>query len=145
MDDKNVPTAIIEIVGPKGSLGTWAASGWSGDATWRRLVRLSFEQQAGREMATKIGTQFTAPQTVEVDGKSTHSACARYALISHSVHAAQDDARSITPARDIPKNFQSRVRIENPAPKESREVDIYMNNPLRYSGLTFYQYQMGRG
>jgi cytochrome c biogenesis protein ResB len=43
----------------------------------------------------------------------------------------------------IPKNFQSRVRIENPQNRDSREVDIYMNNPLRYAGLTFYQYQMG--
>ena len=26
--------------------------------------------------------------------------------------------------------------------KESRTVDIYMNNPLRKGGQTFYQYQM---
>ena len=45
---------------------------------------------------------------------------------------------------DKPKNFQSRVRIENPAKHESREVDIYMNNPLRYEGLTFFQQTMGR-
>ena len=25
-----------------------------------------------------------------------------------------------------------------------REVDIYMNNPLRFAGLTFFQFQMGR-
>jgi cytochrome c biogenesis protein ResB len=36
------------------------------------------------------------------------------------------------------------VRIENPATHESREVDIFMNNPLRYGGLTFFQFQMGR-
>ena len=45
---------------------------------------------------------------------------------------------------EIPKNFQSRVRINNPQTGEAREVDIYMNNPLRYSGFTFFQYQMGR-
>ena len=28
--------------------------------------------------------------------------------------------------------------------REAREVDIYMNHPLRYSGLTFYQARMGR-
>ena len=27
---------------------------------------------------------------------------------------------------------------------ENRETDIYMNNPLRYAGLTFYQHQMDR-
>ncbi len=48
----------------------------------------------------------------------------------------------VYPGTEIPKNFQSRVRIENPGRGENREVDIYMNNPLRYQGLTFYQYQM---
>jgi hypothetical protein len=50
----------------------------------------------------------------------------------------------VYPGTDIPKNFQSRVRIDHPGKGEKREVDIYMNNPLRYGGLTFYQYQMGR-
>lgn len=45
---------------------------------------------------------------------------------------------------EIPKNFQSRVRLEHPVRSESREVDIYMNNPLRYEGLTYFQYQMDR-
>lgn len=43
---------------------------------------------------------------------------------------------------EIPKNFSSRVRVENPSRNESRETVIFMNNPLRYSGLTFFQYQM---
>jgi hypothetical protein len=47
------------------------------------------------------------------------------------------------PGTKIPKNFQSRVRIENERTGENREVDISMNDPLRYQGLTFYQYQMG--
>jgi len=46
---------------------------------------------------------------------------------------------------DIPKNFASRVRVENPERKEAREVQISMNNPLRYDGLTFFQYQMAAG
>ncbi len=43
-----------------------------------------------------------------------------------------------------PKNFESRVEVENPGKGEKRVVDIYMNQPLRYGGLTFYQFQMGR-
>lgn len=144
MDDKNVPTAIIELVGPQGVLGTWAASGWSGDADMASVVRMSFERQAGREMATRIGTQLTEPQTVEVDGK-------KYTFSLRPVRTYQPfkftllkTTNDYYPGTDIPKNFQSRVRIDNPTSKESREADIYMNNPLRYSGLTFYQYQMGR-
>lgn len=43
------------------------------------------------------------------------------------------------PGTDIPKNFSSRVRLDNPQTGEDREALIYMNNPLRYGGLTFYQ------
>lgn len=39
----------------------------------------------------------------------------------------------------IPKNFSSRVRLTNPETGEDRETLIYMNHPLRYGGLTFYQ------
>jgi hypothetical protein len=45
----------------------------------------------------------------------------------------------------IPKNYASRVRVQNPDRNEARETVIYMNNPLRYGGLTFYQYQMLAG
>lgn len=43
------------------------------------------------------------------------------------------------PGTDIPKNFSSRVRLHQPSTGENREVLIYMNNPLRYGGETFYQ------
>ncbi|MCC5829404.1 MAG: cytochrome c biogenesis protein CcsA [Phycisphaeraceae bacterium] len=39
----------------------------------------------------------------------------------------------------IPRNFASRVRIEDPKRGVDREVMISMNNPLRYAGATFYQ------
>lgn len=39
----------------------------------------------------------------------------------------------------IPKNFSSRIRLLNPEEGENRETLIYMNHPLRYAGLTFYQ------
>ena len=31
MDEKNVPTALIEIIGANGSLGDWVVSGWTAD------------------------------------------------------------------------------------------------------------------
>lgn len=37
------------------------------------------------------------------------------------------------------KNFSSLVRLEDPSRGEDREVLIWMNNPLRYEGETFYQ------
>ncbi len=40
---------------------------------------------------------------------------------------------------NVPKNFSSKIRIINPSTGENREDLIYMNHPLRYGGLTFYQ------
>ena len=43
---------------------------------------------------------------------------------------------------DLPKNFSSRIKLTTPDGRDDREVLIYMNNPLRYGGYTFFQYQM---
>ncbi|MHC4908370.1 MAG: cytochrome c biogenesis protein ResB [Planctomycetota bacterium] len=47
---------------------------------------------------------------------------------------------------DTPKNFSSRVRLFDGQKQVDREVTIWMNNPLRYAGETFYQssYEPGR-
>ena len=37
------------------------------------------------------------------------------------------------------------MRLQNPKTGEDRELEIFMNTPLRYVGLTFYQYQMAAG
>ncbi len=54
---------------------------------------------------------------------------------SHDVYAGTE----------IPKNFSSLVQISNPTKGESRDVLIYMNQPLRYEGRTFYQASFGKG
>ncbi len=53
---------------------------------------------------------------------------------SHDVYAGTN----------IPKNFSSLVRISNPGRHEERDVLIYMNQPLRYQGKTFYQASFGK-
>jgi hypothetical protein len=40
---------------------------------------------------------------------------------------------------DIAKNFSSKIQLVDPGKHENREALIFMNHPLRYSGLTFYQ------
>jgi hypothetical protein len=50
----------------------------------------------------------------------------------------------VYPGTNIPKNFSSLVRIENPGRGEARDVLIYMNQPLRYEGKAFYQASFGK-
>jgi len=115
-DKRNFPSAIVELIGKSGSLGTWLVSEYPafpetpqefsvGDKSWRLALR---------------GKRDYLPYTMQL------------LTLTNDFY----------PGTDIPKNYQSRVRIENAGRGENREVDIYMNNPLRYEGQTFYQYQM---
>lgn len=40
---------------------------------------------------------------------------------------------------EIPRNFSSRLRLRDDSESVDREVTVWMNHPLRYRGLTFYQ------
>ena len=96
-------------------------------------------------MAQKIADELVAPQAIEFNGKkftfmmrptrTYHPFSLTLLKATHTVYAGTD----------IPKDFRSRVRLQNPRTGESREVEISMNHPLRYDGLTFYQYQMTAG
>ena len=116
MDKRNFPSAVIELVGAQGSLGTWLVS-----------------------------TDLIEPQEFTLDGKTWRIALRpERHYLPYTVQLLKT-THDVYAGSDIPKNYQSRVRIENPGRGENREVDIYMNNPLRYEGLTFYQYQMAPG
>jgi len=54
-------------------------------------------------------------------------------------------SHDVYPGTDIPKNFSSLVRLANPSRGEERDVLIFMNQPLRYAGRTFYQASFGEG
>ncbi|HEY2951637.1 MAG TPA: cytochrome c biogenesis protein ResB, partial [Verrucomicrobiae bacterium] len=114
MDDRNAPAVIFELVGAQGSLGTWLGQ-----------LKLRDQEISMGDKTWKMAFRFERhyePFSVTLL-KTTHN---------------------VYPGTDIPKDFESRVRINNPAKGERREVDIYMNNPLRYAGLTFYQSRMDR-
>lgn len=152
MESKNVPTALIEIIASNGSLGTWVVSGWAGDAQLVDVLRENFSRQAGGQMAATMIGRLLEPQKIQAGGKQ-FTFMLRPARVytpfslsllkaTHSVYTGTATAAN---PDGIPKDFRSRVRVENPRTGENREVEIYMNSPLRYSGLTFYQYQMAAG
>ncbi len=109
-NERNLPTAYIELIGPAGSLGTWLVS--------PQLVQPQTFEYAGREW--RLALRFER----------------RYKPYSLTLLKFSHDRYAGT---DIPKNFSSRVHLRTPDGVEDREVLIYMNNPLRYGGLTFYQ------
>lgn len=96
---------------------------------------------------TPIGTYLTgilfsssgAPDTVEVDGK-------KYDLSLRFKRMYKDYSVKLVDVRkddyvgtDTPRNYSSDVQLVDPKRNVDRPVHIWMNNPLRFAGETFYQ------
>jgi hypothetical protein len=145
MEEKNVPTALIEIIGANGSLGDWVISGWTSDDEMVEALRQNYEQQLGAAMTSKIIAQLTQPQTIEAGGKKyTFALRPERVYLPFSLQLLKA-THTVYEGTDIPKDFRSRVELRNPGTGEDRAVEISMNHPLRYAGLTFFQYQMDAG
>jgi hypothetical protein len=144
MDERNIPTVLLEFLTPSGSLGAWVASDWTGDPALVAAVRNGYLQM-GAAMAQKIAGELVAPQTIEVAARK-FTFTMRPARVIHPYSLTLLKAtHTVYPGTDIPKDFRSRVRIDNHQTGERREVEISMNHPLRYGGFTYYQYQMDAG
>ena len=111
MEERDIPTAIVDLVQPDGkALGILLLSAY-----------------------------FDGPEHVDVGGKHYDLSLRLrryYKPFSLNLVEFRHDVYKGTM---IPKNFSSLVRLNNPGSGEQREVKIYMNNPLRYGGFTFYQ------
>ena len=129
MDDENVPAALVEINAATGSLGSWTVSNWLS----------KYPGDLRRALGGQVGALLDAPQQFTCENKT-------YQLILRPVRYYKPYSVSLMEfthkrykGTDIPKDFSSRVRVRNAQTGEDREVLIYMNNPLRYAGETFYQ------
>ncbi len=109
-DKRDMPSGIVELLTPQGSLGEFLVSAY--------LTRPHVFTYGGRAYSMILRNErFYKPYSI------------------HLVEFRHDKY----PGTDIPKNFSSRVRVQRPDTGEDREVLIYMNNPLRYAGETYYQ------
>jgi hypothetical protein len=120
-DEIDLPVAFVTVLHDGRNLGTWMA------ALYFALV-------------PRFG-----PQQVDVDGK-TYQLELRYKRIykPYSIELV-DFKHDRYLGTDTPRNFSSLVRLEDSTRNENREVLIYMNNPLRYRGETFYQASFKQG
>ena len=110
MDSRDMPSGIVDINTPQGSLGTLL-----------------------------ISSYLSHPQHLTFNGKQYELALRPMRFYKpfsiHLIKFTHDQYMGT----DIPKNFSSRIRLMRPDTGENREVLIYMNSPLRYDGETFYQ------
>jgi len=79
------------------------------------------------------------PNRITVDGKTYEvSLRAKRQYKSYSMRLI-DVRKDDYVGTDTPKNYSSEVHLSDPARDVDRDVKIWMNNPLRYGGETFYQ------
>jgi hypothetical protein len=132
MDTVNEPATLVQAVSDKGPIGQWTVSTW-----FTRYPSFAELQQGIAGMLP--GLSLTDPQTFTFQGRTYQIALRPvryYKPYSVTLLAFNHD---IYPGTDIPKNFSSRIHLNDPKTGEDRDILIYMNNPLRYRGETFFQ------
>jgi ResB-like family len=142
VDEQNVPSALIELDSANDPLGDWVVSDWTSDASMIEAIRNNYAAVAGAQMAGDIVKDLTQPQSVVMDGKKF-----TFQLQPERTHfpfslTLLKATHTFYQGSDTPKDFRSLVQLQNPQTGENRQFEISMNHPLRYAGLTFYQYQM---
>lgn len=110
MNRRDMASVAIELISAEGSLGTWFASLW-----------------------------IDQDQPVTIGDKEYHLSLRPKRLYKPYRLELIDFRHEQYPGTEIPKDFSSMVRVHNPATGEERETRIFMNNPLRYGGETYYQ------
>lgn len=116
--ERNATSAIVRLMDGSEPVGTWLVS---------NLFRQSLPM---REMFPR--------QTFEHAGKTYELSLRFKRKYLPAEIKLLDFKHDRYPGTNIPYNFSSDVRILEPG-TQGRDTLIYMNHPLRYDGLTFYQ------
>jgi ABC-type transport system involved in cytochrome c biogenesis permease subunit len=138
MNSENMPSALVEVIAEGRVLGEWGVSTWLTKHGYKEKTR-EFLHGLRNGRGTVSVSQLDEAQRFTFAGRS-------YVISLRPVRYYKPysiDLIKFTHARykgtDIPKDFSSHIRIRNPGLREDREALIYMNNPLRYGGETYYQ------
>lgn len=117
--ERNVTSAILRLSGDDGRIGTWLVSN-----IFRQTLPLR---------------EFFPVQSFEYQGREYEIAIRFKRAYLPAELELIEFRHDRYPGTDIPFNFSSEMRIHNPETGTSRNALIYMNHPLRFGGLTFYQ------
>jgi hypothetical protein len=108
----------------------------------RNMPAATIELTGSASLGSWLVSGLLVPQTFSHDGRTYQIALRPKRHYKPYSLTLLDLRHDVYKGTTIPRNFSSRVRIQDPQSGEDREVLIYMNNPLRYAGFTYYQYQM---
>jgi len=103
-------------------------------------VFVTLSGKDGRTIGSYLLTVMTSkPHTIEVGGKN-YEVSLRFErdYKPYTVELRKFSFDRYT-GTNTPRNYSSDVTLSDPTRKETRDIRIWMNHPLRYRGETFYQ------
>jgi ABC-type transport system involved in cytochrome c biogenesis permease subunit len=108
------------------------------------------DKRTGKELGTYLLSVYLSafgdpPQVLEVDGTKYDVAMRFKRTYKPYTIRLKKFSHDLYDGTDIPRNYSSLVQLEDSSRGENREVLIWMNHPLRYSGDTFFQADFLRG
>ena len=103
------------------------------------LLKKDRDEAFGTYLVSLAITEAGQAETIEVDGKP-YSIALRHRL-TYKPYSLKliDVQKQDYPGTDIPRHYSSLVRLVDESRGVDREIKIWMNNPLRFAGETFYQ------
>lgn len=109
-------------------------------AAFVRLKKKGGQEVLGTYLAAvSLHPRLEIPESITVDGKP-YQFLLRFKHLYRPYSIRLNEFRhDMYPGTSVPKDFTSQVTLLDPEKNEEREARIWMNNPLRYRGETFYQ------
>jgi ABC-type transport system involved in cytochrome c biogenesis permease subunit len=104
------------------------------------VIRLK-DRSSGADLGTwLLSTVLRRPeQRVDLGGKPFEMVLRfKREYLPYSLHLTRF-THDVYEGTDKPRDFRSHIRLSDPEQQTEREVEIYMNAPLRYRGKTFFQ------
>jgi hypothetical protein len=114
------------------------------DARNMRAAFVDIKEKGQRVGTWLISSQLGAQQRFTVGGRQFSIAMRARRYYHPFTVKLKDFKHDRYAGTDIPKNFSSLIRLIDPERGEDRDALIYMNHPLRYRGLTFFQASFGK-
>jgi hypothetical protein len=130
-EDDPKPAGLVEVVASGQNVGVWTVSTW--------LTSAPLVGALHQMLGNLLGGDLDRPQSFVLNGRTYEIALRPARHYLPCTITLLQFKHDVYPGTDIPRNFSSRIHLHDPASAEDRDVLIYMNNPLRYRGQTFYQ------
>ena len=97
------------------------------------------------EVGGLLGVNVNEPQSFTVNGHTYQLALRAVRYYKPYAITLREFKHDVYAGTDIPSNFSSKIHLRDPSRGEDRDILIYMNNPLRYRGESFYQASFEQG